>query len=170
MKLRVKNHNYYCSYDCTAFNIEALSNNMKAFKLILLSITLFLLAACSSDKSPSEVYEEYNAKVVQGINFVDDKAYYTKRKLKEVESKFPQYMKSMKKSREEVIEFYIDFSKKLAECKEIKLVKEVVENNTATLEYSQKDICGNESSSKEKQTIRMIKEGGWKIDDVLISI
>ena len=97
-------------------------------------------------------------------------AYYTKRKQEEVESKIPQYMETMEKSRDEVIKVYIEFSRALAKCKEITLVKEVVDLNTAVLEYSQKDICGNESTSQEKLSIRMINEGGWKIDDIEISL
>ncbi len=143
---------------------------MKHSKLLILSLILLLLSACSADKSPSAIYEEYNAKVIRGISFRDDKTYYTQRKQEEVEAKFPQYMKTMNKSRAEVIEFYLDFSRKLAKCKDIVLENENVDGDTAILEYSQKDICGNEATSPEKQTIRMINEGGWKIDDIEISL
>jgi len=143
---------------------------MKIIKLPALLLSLLLLSACSSEKSPSQVYEEYNSRVIQGINYDDDKAYYTKRKQKEVESKMPQYMETMNKSREAVIKVYLKFSREVAKCKDIVLVKEIGDGNTAMLEYSQKDICGNESTSQEKQTIRMINEGGWKIDDIEISL
>ena len=135
-----------------------------------LSVILILLIGCSSEKSPSQVYNEYNSKVIEGISFDDDKAYYSKRKQDEVESKFPQYMKKMEKSREEVIEFYLSFSREVAKCKELILVKEVMNGDLAILEYSQKDICGNESVSQEKQLIRMVNEDGWKIDDIEISL
>ena len=82
----------------------------------------------------------------------------------------PQYMESMNKTRVEVIKVYLEFSRALAKCKEITLVKEELAGNKATLEYSQKDICGNESTSQGKQTIQMINENGWKIDDVVVSI
>ena len=143
---------------------------MKIVKLLSLCGIFVLLLACSPEKSPGQIYEEYNSRVIQGINFDDDKAYYTKRKQVEVESKIPQYMETMEKSRDEVIRVYLEFSRELAKCKEIILVKEVVDHNTAVLEYSQEDICGNESTSQEKQSIRMINEGGWKIDDIEISI
>jgi hypothetical protein len=143
---------------------------MNVFKLLSLFSILFLLLACSPEKSPGQIYEEYNSRVIQGINYDDDKAYYTKRKQDEVESKIPHYMETMKKSRDEVIKLYLAFSRELAKCKEITLVKEVIDRNTAVLEYSQKDICGNESPSQEKQSIRMINEGGWKIDDIVISL
>jgi hypothetical protein len=143
---------------------------MRIFKLLSLSLILFLLLACSSEKSPDQVYEEYNSRVIKGINYDGDMAYYTKRKQEEVESKIPQYMEMMEKPRDEVIKVYIEVSRELAKCKEITLVKEVVDLNTAVLEYSQKDICGNEPTSQEKQTIQMINEGGWKIDDIEISL
>jgi len=79
-------------------------------------------------------------------------------------------MKQMGKSRDEVIVVYLEVSRKVAKCKEITLANEVIEVNTAFLEYSQKDICGNESTSQEKQLIRMIKEDDWKIDDIEISL
>ena len=136
----------------------------------LLSLIISLLIGCAAEKSPSQIYSEYNTKVIDGISYVEDKAYYTKRKQEEVESKIPQYMKQMDKSRDEVIEFYLKFSREVAKCKEITLVNKVIEADTAFLEYSQKDICGNESTSQEKQMIRMINEDGWKIDDVEISL
>lgn len=143
---------------------------MKNTNWLLTSVSLFVLSACAPDKSPSEIYEQYNSQVVQGISFDDDKVYYTKRKQQEVESKFPQYMESMKKSRKEVIQAYLEFSQELAKCKKIELAKEIIDGNAATLEYLQTDICGNESNSEEKQTVEMIYESGWKIDDVVISI
>ena len=82
----------------------------------------------------------------------------------------PQYIKQMNKSRDEVIAVYLEFSKGLAKCKEILLVSEVIQTDKALLEFSQKDICGNESTSKEKQVVKMVKEGGWKIDDIVISL
>jgi hypothetical protein len=143
---------------------------MKTIKIYLFSLSLLALSACTTDKSPSQIYEEYNSKVIQGIGFNNDKAYFTKRKQEEVESKMPQYMESINKNRVEVIKVYLDFSMELAKCKEIALVKEEITGNTASLEYSQKDICGNESTSQEKQSIRMINANGWKIDDVVVRI
>jgi hypothetical protein len=143
---------------------------MKTVILSLFTLSLLVLSACTPDKPPSQIYEEYNSKVIQGIAFADEKAYFTKRKQEEVEAKMPQYMESMSKTRIEVIKIYLDFSRGLAKCKEIALVKEEITGNTATLEYSQKDICENESTSQEKQSIRMINENGWKIDDVVVSI
>ena len=143
---------------------------MKLFKPLSLSVILVLLIGCSSEKTPGQVYDEYNSKVINGINFNDDKAYYSKRKRAEVESKFPGYMERMDKSREEVIEVYLNFSRELAKCKELKLESEDIYGEKAFLKYSQKDICGNATDREERQLIRMINEGGWKIDDIEISL
>jgi hypothetical protein len=139
-------------------------------KSLSLTLLVTLLFGCSMEKSPSQVYIEYNSKVIAGISYEDDKAYFSERKRREVESKMPQYIKQMNKSGDEVIALYLEFSRGLAKCKEISLVSEVIESDMASLEFSQKDICGNESTSTEKQKIKMIKEGGWKIDDVVISL
>lgn len=143
---------------------------MKFTKALFLSLFVVLLFSCSEEKSPSQVYVEYNSKVIAGISYVDEKEYYSKRKKREVESQMPKYMKSMNKSREEVIKVYQGFSQGLAICKEILLVSEVIKNDKASLEFSQKDICGNETTTTGTQSIKMVKEGGWKIDDVLLSI
>ena len=129
-----------------------------------------LLFGCSVEQSPSQVYIEYNSRVIAGISFDDEKVYFSKRKQQEVESKMPQYMKQMNKSRDEVIAVYLEFSKGLAKCKEISLLSEAIATETASLEFSQRDVCGNESISTEKQVVKMVKEGGWKIDDVVISL
>ena len=139
----------------------------KSLSSVLLASLLF---SCSVEKSPSQVYIEYNSRVIAGLSFDDEKVYFSKRKQQEVESKMPQYMQQMTKSRNEVIAVYLEFSKSLAKCKEISLVSEVIETKKASLEFSQKDICGNESTSTEKQVVKMVKEGGWKIDDVVISL
>jgi len=139
-------------------------------KFILIATVATVLMGCTSDKSPNQVYLEYNSKVIDGINYDEEKAYYSKRKLQEVESKFPQYMTQMKKSREEVIEFYLNFSREVAKCKEIKLVSENINGDISLLEYSQRDICGNESNSAEKQVVRMVMENGWKLDSVEVSL
>ncbi len=143
---------------------------MKPAKYIILLFIISQLIGCSSEKSPSQVYDEYNMKVINGLSFEEDKAYYSKRKQEEVESKFPQYMKQMGKSHTEVIEVYLNVSREVARCKEITLVSEVIDANIAILEYSQKDICGNESSSQENQKIKMVNENGWKIDDIEIGL
>lgn len=137
---------------------------------ILILSLLITLTGCGEKPSPSAVYEEYNAKVISGLSFEEEKEYYSKSKLAEVEASFPKYMAQMKKSKEEVVKFYQDFSQSVAKCKTIKLLKQQDSNNSTVLIYAQTDICGNESSGDEKQTVKMVNENGWKIDSVEVSI
>jgi len=141
---------------------------MNCWKSLL--TVLILLWGCAAEKTPNQIYTESNSRVINGMTFSDEKTYYTQRKQDEVESRFPQYMKKMGKTRAEVIDFYSRFSRELAKCKALSLVRETINGSTAELEYAQKDICGNESNTSEKQVIRMIFEDGWKIDDVEISV
>jgi hypothetical protein len=140
------------------------------FKLMLIATVITFLIGCTSDKSPNQFYLEYKSKVNDGINYDEEKVYYSKRKLQEVEFKFPRYIEQMKKSREEVIGFYLKFSREVAKCKEITLISETINGDKSIIEYSQKDICGNESNSLEKQVVRMVKESGWKLDSVEVSL
>ncbi|PCJ36248.1 MAG: hypothetical protein COA75_08450 [Cellvibrionales bacterium] len=143
---------------------------MTISKSLSSALLTFLLFGCSVEQSPSQVYVEYNSRVMAGMSFDDEKLYFSKKKQQEVESKMPQYMKQMNKSRDEVITVYLEFTKGLARCKEISLLSETIATETASLEFSQRDVCGNESTSTEKQVVKMVKEGGWKIDDVVISL
>ena len=139
------------------------------YKILVLS--LFLpLAGCGEIDSPGSIYEEYNSKVINGISFEEEKKYYSTSKLEEVEASFPRYMAQMKKSKEEVIKFYQDFSQSIAKCKSIKLLEEQKSGKNVVLIYSQIDICGNDSDRSEKQTITMVNESGWKIASVEIGL
>lgn len=82
---------------------------IKFAPLIFLSC-LTMFSGCQESGSPSSIYEEYNARVIEGISFEEAKKYFSKSKLAEVEASFPRYMAQMKKSKEEVIKFYLDFS------------------------------------------------------------
>ena len=75
-----------------------------------------------------------------------------------------------KKSREEVIKFYQNFSQSVAKCKSITLLKKNETAESVVLIYSQVDICGNKSTNKEKQTIKMVNESGWKIESIEVSL
>ena len=131
---------------------------------------IFILIGCGESDSPSSVYEAYNSKVIDGISFEEEKKFYSIKKLAEMEASFPRYMAQMKKSREEVIEFYQEFSQSVAKCKSIKLVDENESVEHVILIYSQIDTCSNKSADKEKQVIKMVNENGWKIDSVEVSL
>ena len=138
-------------------------------KIIIISLFL-TLTACGEKNAPSDVYEEYNSKVVNGLSFKDEKKYYSTSKLAEVEASFPRYMAQMKKSKEEVIKFYQDFSQSVAKCKSIKLLEEQKSGESVVLIYSQTDTCGNDFDGNEKQTVKMVNESGWKISSIEIRL
>ena len=129
-----------------------------------------MFSGCQESGSPSSIYEEYNARVIEGISFEAEKQYFSKSKLAEVEASFPRYMAQMKKSKEEVIKFYLDFSQSVAKCKRIKLLKEEPSAHGVVLTYAQVDTCGNHSEGKATQTVKMVKENGWKIASIEISL
>lgn len=136
----------------------------------IVPLAILLLGACSSPKAPSVVYEEYNQQIIAGMAFEEEVTYFTKRKQQEVEAQFPPLMDRTNRTRDEVIELYQTISRELAKCKQISLAEEQIEGNTAYLVYDQRDICGNASESNEKHSVRMVDEGGWKIDDVEIAL
>jgi hypothetical protein len=89
-----------------SWGVRDQEEKMKAIlKPVVLGVVAITVFSCSPEKSPSQVYSEYNDKVIEGISFEEDKSYFSKRKQIEVESKFPQYMKKMNKSKAQVIEF-----------------------------------------------------------------
>lgn len=143
---------------------------MKHAKLLSSILIILLQIGCSAeqspDRSPDQVYREYNANLVDGMSFDEIKAHHTERKQNEVEQNFPRYMKQMNKTRDEVVEFYVKFSREVAKCTQLTLVDEAIEGDTARLEYSRKDTCGDESQSTGKEMVTMKKEDGWKIDEV----
>lgn len=143
--------------------------SLKVFKGLLVFLLMCSVAACGAPESPTDVYEAYNAKVVSGLDFNQEKEFFSTKKNAEIEQKIVQYMGQMNKGREEVIAFYMDFSRSVAKCKEIKLLDERTEGNSTFLLYEQKDVCGN-SGDNERQSIYMVNEGGWKIDSVEIDL
>lgn len=133
------------------------------------------LCACKEAKSPAAFYEEYYAKSAAGFASLDeDAAYHSKRKRAEVEAKLPAMMQSMGKTREEVVALYLDLAKATAHCKKIELAEQQVSDTTAQLTYRQTDVCGNASttppSAPQSQRVRLVNEGGWKIDHVEIAL
>lgn len=124
----------------------------------------------SASQKPSTVYEQYNDKVIHGIAYEEEKIYFSNAKRAEVESKIPQYMQQMKKSREQVIQMYQKVSQSVAKCKKIRLTQERIEGNTAYLTYEQTDICNPSSGGQQKQSVVMHNEHGWKIHQVEIAL
>lgn len=147
---------------------------MNGKKLGSLGLVLVLVPlGAAAEKSPAEVYAEYNARVVRGISFADDASYYSTRKRAEVEGKFPLQMKQMNKSRDEVIAIYLQFSRELAKCQVLSLATQrlVAREAAVYLEYAVSDRCAKAPAAGQRHKIKMVKEGGgWKIDSVEIAL
>jgi hypothetical protein len=136
--------------------------------LIILGMVLFI--GCEEKQSPSEIYLEYNQKVIAGLTFENEKEYFSKNKILEVESSLPRYMKQMNKTEAEVLKFAQDFAQSVARCKEINLTESQEVPQGVKLVYSQKDICGNSPVEDGKQIVIMTNENGWKINSIEIHI
>lgn len=139
-------------------------------KKVLAASLMMVLVGCGQAPSPDSIYQQYNAKVVSGISFEEEKTFYTVSKVAAVDAMIPNYMKQMKKSEQEVIEFYLHFSQSMAKCKKITLDEEKITADKAELVYSLTDSCGNDPKPGEKKTVKMINEDGWKIDSVTIGL
>ena len=64
--------------------------------------------------------------------------------------------------------FYALYSMSLksqAKCKELTLVSETIDGNTAHLIYDRNDTCNNNKFTPGGEKIRMVYENGWKIDE-----
>ena len=46
-----------------------------------------LLVGCAEPESPSQFYERYNQRVIDGISFADDAAHFSARKRAQVEAR-----------------------------------------------------------------------------------
>ena len=134
---------------------------------LLLSASALLLAACGPSESPSSFFEKYNQKVIAGLDYDTEMGYYTQRKQEELEASFPKYMQQMNKSRDEVKAFYQKFSQRVSKCQELRLKEERVDDDQAYLVYDSKDTC-SKAGGNQTTKVRLIKEDGWKIDDVEI--
>jgi len=49
-------------------------------------------------------------------------------------------------------------------------LKEELSARDVVLTYAQVDTCGNHSEGKATQTVKMVKENGWKIASIEISL
>lgn len=136
-----------------------------------LYLCVLALAGCDNSQDPNAFYTAYYKKSAEGIATLDEDAkHFSARKRDEVEQKFPAMMQGMNKSWEEVAQIYLQMSKAVAKCKNIELESEKTVGDIAVLVYRQTDVCGNVSQGPEKQKIRLVKEGGWKIDQVEIGL
>lgn len=128
-------------------------------------ITL-LLVGCAEPESPSEFYERYNQKVIDGLSFAEDAAHFSARKRAQVEAR----LAAAEQGREQLIAAYLQFSREVARCKTLHLQSQQLQEQRAELLYTQTDSCGNAAAEPEKHRVKLVWEDGWKIDEVEIAL
>lgn len=128
-----------------------------------------VLCACAPPaQSPSEVYLEYQTRSAEGITIDEDMSYWTSARVATLEDKIVSLAQRMEKSREEAIEFYLDFSRKTAACSAFEVLEERVEDTEAYLVLESRDVCQPDLVDPSTHKVKLVFEKGWKIDDVEI--
>lgn len=130
-----------------------------------------ILCGCvPAPPGPAEVYLRYNQAVIDGLSFQQEHTFFSVHKQELVENSLQAMMQQMQKDRDSVIAVYMAFAKSVAKCRQLNLLSEEIHGRFAIVIFSQKEICGSELTGDEKQIIHLIKEDGWKIDDIEIQI
>ena len=128
-----------------------------------------LLAGCSEPELPSQFYERYNQKVIDGISFAEDAAHFSAGKRAQVEARLAA-LPAGEQGREQMIAAYLQFSREVARCKALQLQSQQVEEQRAELVYAQTDRCGKAAAEAETHKVTLVWEDGWKIDAVEIAL
>jgi len=128
-----------------------------------------LLVGCAEPESPSQFYERYNQRVIDGISFADDAAHFSARKRAQVEARLAA-LPAGESGREQMIASYLQFSREVARCKTLQLQSQQVQEQRAELLYAQTDSCGKAAAEPEKHKVILVWEDGWKIDEVEIAL
>jgi len=139
----------------------------KQVRLIAILLCSILLTSCGKESSPSEAYDAYIKAILSGISYEQSKVYFTANKIAEVESNVPALMKSMNKSREDVVAVYEKFALKTTKCSSYSLISETIDGSTASLQYNITDTCTPSNNTSATENVTMLKEGSWKISDVI---
>lgn len=122
-----------------------------------------LLLACSEGDTPQAAYAAYHRGIADGMSFEQETAWYSARNRDYVESRIDALMERTNRSRDEVLAYYLNFTREYARCVEIELMAAKVDGLQAELRYRQSNRCDAEALLPERQ-IYMVNENGWKID------
>lgn len=140
---------------------------MKLNLLFFSAVTAIMLSTgCSQNHeelSANEAFLAYHEQSKTNLDFEVETSFYTNEKVKEVQSRFPHYVKQWKMSNvDEVKERYMAFISGTAKCMELNLKEEVEGYTETTLVYDVNDSCNNHQGAT--QTVLMKRqEGKWKI-------
>lgn len=136
--------------------------------MIALAVMAALCACAPPPQSPSEVYLEYQTRSAEGITLDEDMSYWSSAKVAALDDKITSLATRMGKSREEAIEFYLDFSRKTAACSAFEVLEERVEEKDAYLVLESQDVCQPDLVDPSTHKVKLVFEKGWKIDEVEI--
>ncbi len=131
----------------------------------LLVILVAMFSGCNPEPgNPEDIYLAYMARSAQGMSFDNELGFWSKQKIAQLEEKIESLMERSGKNRQEAIDFYMDFSKRIAECTALELVSKEVIQSTANIVFAATGTCGEVTDSRHK--VRLVFEREWKLDDV----
>ena len=137
------------------------------FSKVLIAGAVAAIVGCGSGgKTAQETYEEYDSKVKAGMTFKEERSYYTAEKLATVDKRLKARAEKTGKSVDELVATLQKFSRSMAKCSELMLVKKIDDTKKLTLVYNLKDVCNPGQEGQNSQTVTMVKEDGWKISEV----
>jgi hypothetical protein len=122
----------------------------------------------AAPQSPVDFYLYYHARSAAGMSFEEDVTYHSSRAVADVDGKIQSMMERTGKSRDEVIQLYLDLSQGAAHCTTLTLLDERIEGDKAYLEFDTDNTCPEEQSDISKHRVKLVKEDGWKLDEVEI--
>jgi hypothetical protein len=122
----------------------------------------------AAPQSPVDFYLYYHARSAAGMSFEEDVSFHSSRAIADVERKVESMMERSGKSRDELEALYLELFQGMAQCTALTLTDERIEGNMAYLEFDTENTCPSEQSDISKHRVRLVKEEGWKLDEVEI--
>lgn len=135
------------------------------FPWLLAFCAALQLVACSAGDTPQAAYAAYNRGIVDGISYEQEASWYSARNREVVEARIDALMERTNRSRDEVLAYYLSFTREYARCVDIELIQANVEGAQAELLYRQTNHCDS-SEAMPQRKVQMIDENGWKIDQM----
>ena len=134
-------------------------------RIALLVILVILLIGCDSKPiSPEKVYIDYIARSAEGMSFDDELDFWSEEKNAQLEERLESLMERSGRTREKVIELYMDMSERAAKCTALELISKEVFQSTASIVFAATDICGDASDTRHN--IQLVLEQEWKLNEV----
>ena len=138
-------------------------NKTLIFKLaVAIAVPFGVIGACTTaDESPDEAFRDYRRQVAAGLTIEEEMSFFSSRNRQETESsiaaKDPLFAPEWN-------EMHIN----IAKCTEIQLTSESVSADVALLTYDAVNICDDYADDLLKLRVRLVKENGWKLDEMKI--